>query len=505
MEASRFSLNSLLKTLNTASVPDRDTFYSGIAIDSRKVQPGDLFIAVPGALIDGRYFIQKAIDLGAIAVLAEQNEALPESYNCNGVYVQVIPKLQRSLGDLLHHWFRQSSDKLTVVGVTGTNGKTSCSFFIAQALKQLGLSAGVIGTIGKGVYPDLLPFGNTTPGLFEVHETLQQWVKGSVPWSVIEVTSHALCQGRVDGVHFDTALFTNISRDHLDYHASMDDYVKAKSMLFSKPGLKYAVINIDDVYASVICDAVSDTTQLVSYSLENKQADIYLTECSMTVEGVHSYIVTPWGGGIFKTSLLGRFNLYNLLGVAGVLGCHGFSLADILEAVEKMGNVPGRMAIYGGRPPQPQVIVDYSHTPDALVSALSAIREQHAQGVTCIFGCGGDRDKGKRPLMMKAALDYADHVVLTSDNPRFEDPQQIINDALAAVPEKDMDRVTIDIDRKKAIENAIFDAKATDVVFLAGKGHEDYQDIQGIKHHLDDSEEVKKALDLKVKLNMNLI
>ena len=490
-------LNTLLQRLNYEGEAKYPVLYSGIVMNSQQVSYGDVFLAVMGESTDGRTFIQQAIERGAVAVLAERDQNLCTSYEQEGVVVYAINNLHAYVGDIFNHWFCSPSSHLQVIGVTGTNGKTSCSFFLAQALKYLGELAGVIGTVGKGIYPDLVPFGNTTPGTYEVHETLSHWVNQKTAWAVMEVTSHALVQRRVDGVSFDTALFTNISRDHLDYHPSMYAYVKAKSALFSKPGLKYAVINIDDEYSQVMYNAVDKSTRMISYSLADGQADIYLTDCKVSNKGTEARIVTPWGKGIFTTSLFGRFNLYNLLGVIGVLGAHDFLLSDVLAAVAVMGNVPGRMAVYGGQENLPRVVVDYSHTPDALANALSAIREQHAQGITCIFGCGGDRDRGKRPLMMKAALDYADHIVLTSDNPRFEDPKQIINDALEWVSNADSTRITVEPDRKQAIKQAILKSNATDVVFIAGKGHEDYQEIKGVKYHLDDSEEALSALSLK--------
>lgn len=465
--------------------------------DSRKVKPGDLFIAVPGVLSDGRQFISQAIKQGAVAVLAEQNEIFCVNKKYNNVIVYAIKNLQAHVGSLLHQWFNGASENLTITGITGTNGKTSCCFFLAHILQHVGIKTGVAGTIGTGIYPQLLPSKNTTPSVFDMHKMFSDWVEKNIPWAVMEVSSHALTQRRVDGVVFDIALFTNISRDHLDFHGSMDKYVQAKAQLFCRPGLKYAVINLDDAYADFMINAVAQKTDCITYSLNDSHADIYIQKKQI----IHDYtlvsIKTPWGSGVFKTRLFGRFNLYNLAGVIGVLGCAGVALNTMLSVIEQVNYVPGRMTPYGGNK-QPLVLVDYAHTPDALSNALSAITERHSGKIICVFGCGGDRDQGKRPLMMKAALKYADQIVLTTDNPRFEDSLKIISDSLSAVPADKKDRINIIPDRKKAITQTILNAEKNVVILIAGKGHENYQEIAGIKYHLDDGEIVQNTLDLNV-------
>jgi len=489
-----YSLKALLKQMGIIGNHISDVQYNNIALDSRKVMPGNLFIAVPGDTADGRQFIDQAIDKGAVAVLAQQDNLLVTSYVHNKIPIYAIHSLLNQLGDTLHQWFQKPSEKLISVGITGTNGKTSCSIFLAQALQSLNISAGVMGTIGKGIYPHLSASGNTTPGLLDVHTTMAEWVNKNVPWALMEVTSHALCQRRVDGVQFDTALYTNMSRDHLDYHQTMEAYIEAKSQLFSFPTLKHAVINIDDDYAKVMINHLKPNVNLLTYSIKNTDADIYLKKHTMAQKNVEAWLVSPWGEGAFSTQLFGRFNLYNLLGVIGVLGAHAISINDLLAVIPQMGRVPGRMAVYGKSHEQPQVIVDYSHTPDALKNALQAIKEHGSQRIICVFGCGGDRDRGKRPLMMKVALNYADHIVVTSDNPRFENPKKIIDEVIHGVSTKDKSRITISEDRKEAIKQAILQAKPEDIVLVAGKGHENYQDIKGTKYHLDDTEEVEKAL-----------
>ncbi|MCY4330691.1 MAG: UDP-N-acetylmuramoyl-L-alanyl-D-glutamate--2,6-diaminopimelate ligase [Endozoicomonadaceae bacterium] len=488
----QYSLNKLLQQLNIND-PDCAVNYTGITTDSRKVKPGDLFIATPGVTSDGRQFISQAIKQGAVAVLAEQDETFSENKKYNNVTVYAIKNLHLSTGSLLNQWFDYASEQLTVVGITGTNGKTSCCFFLAQILQYTGIKTGVVGTVGTGIYPQLLPSQNTTPGIFDLHEILFRWNKQQIPWTVMEVSSHALTQRRVDGVAFDIALFTNISRDHLDFHGSMNNYVQAKAQLFCQPDLKYAIINQDDKYSDVMISNISKKTACITYSLNNKNADIYLQRKQCTHNYTEVLIKTPWGCGEFKTQLFGRFNLYNLAGVIGVLGCADFALHTILSAIEKINYVPGRMTVYGGNN-QPLVLVDYAHTPDALSNALLAIKEHHNGKIICIFGCGGDRDRGKRPLMMKAALEYADQVVLTSDNPRFEDPLSIIDDALAAVPPHKKGQIAIIPDRKQAINQTIRNTQKNVAILVAGKGHENYQEIAGIKYHLDDGEIVENAL-----------
>ncbi len=493
-EPSQRSLNGLLHLFGVKNKISDDIYYKHFHVDSRKIKPGWVFFAVNGEAVDGRDFIPQAIDNGAIAVVAEKSAMLPDSYESKGVMVYVVNELGKKIGKGLAQLFKNPSNHMKVTGITGTNGKTSCSFFLAQILTLLSVRAGVIGTIGNGIYPDLEISDNTTPNSYEIQSTLSQWVTEDISQTVMEVSSHALCQGRVDGVCFETALFTNISHDHLDYHKTMQAYVNAKLQLFRASKLKNAVINIDDVYGTAFIKAVPESANIVTYALTDRSADIYLENIQRNGADTRANITTPWGKGLFVTSLYGKFNLYNVLGIIGVLGCQGIATPKILNAIKVLGNVPGRMEVYGKANQTPMVIVDYAHTPDALKNALSAIREQHQQKIICVFGCGGDRDRGKRALMMDVALTHADAIILTNDNPRFEAPDQIIEDAMATVDARSANRVKVIKERGKAIRYSIIKAKPSDVILIAGKGHENYQEICGVKYNFDDREKIKKTL-----------
>ena len=499
-----YYLSDILKPFGM-TVTGGDSLCAELVTDSRKVKPETVFIAVPGVERDGRDFITLAIEQGAVAILAEKDALLPDTYEYKNITVYAIAGLKANLGDLIDNWFGSPSGNLNCVGITGTNGKTSCSFFLADILNISGYSAGVMGTLGKGIFPELDLFGNTTPDVLSVHGMLADLVRKKINWSVMEVTSHALSQGRVDGVRFDAALFTNLSRDHLDYHQSMQQYAEEKARLFASPGLRYAVINLDDDYADMMRSVLAEPTECVTFSLENSSADIYLEDIKTVKSSTSALVTTPWGSGRLNTKSAGRFNLYNLLGVIGILGCYQFPLEGILNAVPALSDVPGRMNVYG-HDGQPGVIVDYAHTPDALANALMSIREGHRallsndnednkQGrLICVFGCGGNRDAGKRSLMLSAALKQADEIVLTSDNPRFEDPEMIIQDILNGITEKERHCISVIVDRRQAIRETILAADVNDIILVAGKGHEAYQEVRGQHYHFDDGEEVKMAL-----------
>ena len=497
-------LSDILKPFGL-TVIGNDNLCVELVTDSRKVKPGTVFIAVPGVERDGRDFITQAVDKEAVAILAEKDALLPETYQYKSTTVYAIADLKVNLGNLIDNWFGSPSGNLNCIGITGTNGKTSCSFFLADILNISGCSAGMMGTLGKGVFPELDLFGNTTPDVLSVHGMLADLVEKKINWSVMEVTSHALSQGRVDGVRFDAALFTNLSRDHLDYHQTMRQYAEEKARLFASRGLRYAVINLDDDYADMMRSVLAEHTECITYSLEDSSADIYLEDIKTTKSGTSALVITPRGRGKLNTKSAGRFNLYNLLGVIGILGCYKFPLQNVLSAVPALSNVPGRMNVYGDDG-QPGVIVDYAHTPDALANALMSIRESHRallshdnedkkQGqLICLFGCGGNRDAGKRSFMLSAALKQADKVVLTSDNPRFEDPEMIIQDILSGVTERERHRISVIVERRQAIRETILAAGVKDIILVAGKGHEAYQEVKGQHYHFDDGEEVKMAL-----------
>ena len=465
-----------------------DTLVGGVTLDSRAIKPGDLFIAVPGVAADGRDFIAQALQAGAAAVLAESGRDLQSLER-----VVEIDDLVHKASGAAAAFYGHPSKTLSMTGITGTNGKTTCTQLLAQLFGFLEQTSGVVGTLGYGVVkPDtstLVSTGMTTPDAVTVQSILAELKDLGVRQVAMEVSSHSLTQGRVQAVHFDTAIFTNLSQDHLDYHGSMAAYAKAKASLFQSPGIRCAIINIDDAVGSDIANNIRSDAELYRYSLRNEQAEIHTTEISLTSGGIAAQLVTPWGRGRLESRLLGEFNLSNLLAIVAAACMQGFALSDVLAAVPRLEPIPGRMEQVepAGRP---QVVVDYAHTPDALEQVLKALR-MHCKGkLWCVFGCGGDRDQGKRPLMGEVATRLADHVIITSDNPRSEPAMQII-EAIAAGCDGD---VKIRVDRAEAIEYAVVRAEPEDTVLLAGKGHETTQLIGDTQLPFSDITQARLAL-----------
>ena len=485
------TLNSVLAELQLPAAAV-DKVLHHMTLDSRKVVGGELFIAVPGVHGDGRQYIDQALANGAAAVLVDDSGGFDlAGVGSNQASVFIVPQLCKKMGLLADRFYRHPSAHLKVFGVTGTNGKTSCCWFMAELLKQQETPCALMGTVGQGMPGQLQSSLNTTGDVISLHRYLAQLVAEGIPALAMEVSSHGLDQGRVDGVRFEAALFTHISRDHLDYHGSLENYAAAKARLFSRGNFRHGVIGKDDAFAPLMMAACGDNKP-ITWSLEDTSADVYLSNIQVLSKGFRATLHTPWGGGILNTALLGRFNLENLLSVIAVLGVHGYSIENVLSCVPAIASPPGRMQPFGGGE-QPQVLVDYAHTPDAIESVLSSLRE-HTGGagkIICVYGCGGDRDRGKRPLMTKAALSGADSAVLTSDNPRNEDPQQIFADALEGHSDA---RLRLIADRREAIHRAIHSAQADDIVVIVGKGHENYQEVCGERHHFDDAEQVRAAL-----------
>ncbi len=489
------SLNNLLVWLGIPPLAS-DIVLSGIETDSRKICRGDLFLALPGLASDGRDYIEAAVKAGAAAILTENSaRALPNM----GVPLFPVDDLCVRAGALISHCFKDPSRDVRVVGVTGTNGKSSIVYFLASLLDRLSTGCGTMGTLGQGRLGQLEDTGNTTADLLTTNQFIARMRDQKVGWMAMEVSSHGLDQGRVDGIRIDTAVFSNLTRDHLDYHGSMEAYGKAKGLLFARPELRHAVINSDDPWAKTICSnmlssaASGHGVECLRFSLSDQSADIYLENCVLHSQGMKADIVTPWGKGHLETPLLGRFNLSNLLSAIAVLGVHGFPLAAILKEIPALGCVPGRLERRGGGE-QPAVVVDYAHTPDALSSVLQALREHGSQQTVCVFGCGGDRDRGKRALMALAACEGADKVIVTTDNPRSEEPEAIIDDVLAGLDAHQREKVTVIVDRADAIRRAVHEAAAGDVVLIAGKGHEVYQEIKTVRYPFNDLDEVTRAL-----------
>jgi len=455
-----------------------------LTADSRRCAPGSAFFAYPGEKADGRGYIGDAIARGVSAVLWEaQDFAWPAAWHVPNA---AVSQLKQRSGELASAFHGDPSRHLWVCGVTGTNGKTSCSQWLAAALRASGTRSGVVGTLGSG-FPDALrEVGNTTPDALELQATLKDLRADGARAVAMEVSSHGLVQGRVNGVHFACALFTNLSHDHLDYHGSMAAYGEAKARLFAMPGLQTAVLNLDDPFGRELARRLRGRVRRIGYSVE-AAADATLDEWLRLEPSMA--IVSSWGRAKLTTRQVGRFNLANALGVLGCLVAHGLALADAVRLVSNLPAVPGRMEQVGERP---LVIVDYAHTPDALDKVLIALRPVAAERggrLAVVFGAGGDRDPVKRPLMGAAAARGADRVLITSDNPRSEDPLRIIDAVAAGAP-----RAAREPDRRRAIERAIAEAAPEDVVLIAGKGHESYQEIAGKRLPFSDQAAARDAL-----------
>lgn len=477
-----------------------DATVTGLCLDHRRLVPGDLFIAVPGHSSDGRRFIQEAITAGATAVLKEA-ESENERIGWVGP-VPVIPYsgLVKQVSQIAGEFFKQPSRGLQVVGVTGTNGKSTCTHLIAQLNALLGHPAAVVGTLGYGLVDsgsgtvrDLVATGLTTADPVANQRILAELKASGADVVAMEVSSHSLDQHRVAGVTFEIALFTNLTRDHLDYHGDMEAYGRAKKTLFLQPGLRHRVINIDDAFGRDLAKEFQrrKTPATWTYSLADDQADLCLHDVQHLPTGVEARVITPWGEGELSTSLLGDFNLSNLLGVIAVCCAQGAKLDEVLKAVPALKPVAGRMEKVSGAA-QLNVIVDYAHTPDSLEQALKALRAHVRGRLICVFGCGGDRDRGKRPLMGAIAEKLADCVIVTSDNPRTETQKNIAADIRGGLDHPEA-ALFID-DRGEAINQAVRLAQSGDCVLIAGKGHETYQQVGENRLPFSDVKQARLAL-----------
>ncbi|TGG92722.1 UDP-N-acetylmuramoyl-L-alanyl-D-glutamate--2,6-diaminopimelate ligase [Natronospirillum operosum] len=462
-------------------------------LDSRRVRPGDVFIALPGAAIDGRDFIQQVMGQADVLVVAEcidagqamqkQMPVAPESTE----RLLWVEDLRPQLGQLAEAIYAVNERGLAVIGVTGTNGKTSISHYLAQALGQAG-RCGVIGTLGTGLWPDLEDSLNTTPDVLTNHRLLADWSEQGAQWAVMEVSSHALDQGRVDGLRFRLALFTHLSRDHLDYHGDMDHYFAAKQKLFDLGRSQRAVICTDDRWGQRLAQGRRDALR-VSGRIGGT-ASVVPNHIQRRPQGLLIHWVTPWGPLETDTALVGDFNIANLAVTIGALGLLGLNSRDIRDRLQALRPVAGRMQPV----PLPNgvvAIIDYAHTPDALEKALRAARHHTRGRLHCVFGCGGDRDRGKRPLMAAAAAAEADCLWITSDNNRSEPFARIVTDMRPGIP----DGMALEVieSRADAIRQAIAGAAAGDVILVAGKGHENYQEEQGVRHPYSDLGAVQSA------------
>ena len=483
----------LPELLGSSSPSYADTMISGMQLDSRKVQAGDLFLAMPGEVHDGRQFIEQAVANGAAAVLAQA----PVAGFVDAIPVPLVelPELRFEAGILAARFYRDPSHAMHVVGITGTNGKTTTSRIMAQLCRALGKPCGVIGTLGTTLQDDVCEASNTTPDPLSLQQQLAQWLGQGVIAVSMEVSSHALEQGRVNGVQFETAIYTNLSHDHLDYHGSMDAYGRAKLRLFASEGLRHALINADDEFASRVSAAVTHGAQCLTYSVSGAPADVRVENIQFHSAGVRGELHSPWGEAHFSSPLPGVFNLSNLAAAVAALALAGEDFPAIVQAVAGLSPVPGRMQAVPNSLDL-QVIVDYAHTPDALEQVLKALRPHVKGALVTVFGCGGDRDKAKRQLMARIACTLSDRVVVTSDNPRSEDPGQIMRDIESGCSGK----YTLQADRALAIALAVAEASAGDCVLIAGKGHEDYQLVDGERLHFSDAAQAHDALKRRTRV-----
>jgi UDP-N-acetylmuramoyl-L-alanyl-D-glutamate--2,6-diaminopimelate ligase len=486
---------------DVAGVPE-DLEIAGLVQDSRAIRAGDAFVAIAGFGAHGLKFVAQAEAAGASAILFEP--PLPDEFAArvssdvpmSAVPMIAVPDLRARLGAIADAFHGAPTRAMTTVGVTGTNGKTSTVQLLAQAWTLRGRRAGTIGTLGAGLYGEAVPTGFTTPLVLQLHALLADLRDQGADAVAMEVSSHALDQGRVDGVHFGVGVFTNLTRDHLDYHGTMDAYGAAKAKLFAWPGLDAAVINLDDAFGGTLHAALPASVRAVGVSSRgHAAAAVRAEDIALDIAGIRFTLCIGETRLAVRSPLLGRFYVDNLLAVAGTLHALGEAPADIADLLSRLHPVNGRMNRLGGEDGQPLVVVDYAHTPDALEQALSALRA-HAEGrVICVFGCGGDRDRGKRPQMAAIAEAHADAVIVTDDNPRTESGDAIVADILAGFSRPDA--ITIRRDRAVAIAEAIRTAAGGDIVLIAGKGHEPYQEIDGVQHPFDDAATARAVLEAR--------
>ena len=468
----------------TAVKGNADVDIVSIDIDSRKAAAGHLFVAIKGTQTDGHQYIPKAIEQGASAIVCEE---LPDELNESVCYVQVA-STEAAIGPMATTFYGNPSRKLQLVGVTGTNGKTTIATLLYNMFRRLGYKCGLLSTVCNYIEDQPVAATHTTPDPIELNQLLSQMVDAGCQYAFMECSSHAIAQQRIGGLHFAGGIFTNLTRDHLDYHKTVENYRNAKKAFFDMlPKGSFAIINADDKNGSFM---VQNTKATVKTYSTRTMADYRARIVECHFEGMYLEI----DGREVGVQFIGKFNVSNLLAVYGTALMLGQQPEDVLVVLSTLKSVAGRLEPIHS-PEGYTAIVDYAHTPDALENVLKAIHEvlDGKDGkIITVCGAGGNRDKGKRPLMAQEAVKQSDRVIITSDNPRFEDPQDIINDMLAGLDQKQMKKVVSIVDRREAIRTATMLAQKGDVILIAGKGHEDYQEVKGVKHHFDDREEVRR-------------
>ncbi|SFR73310.1 UDP-N-acetylmuramoylalanyl-D-glutamate--2,6-diaminopimelate ligase [Marinobacter daqiaonensis] len=486
------SLSTLLQGIT--EVPSVfDVTIHGLRTHSRHVRPGDAFVALAGSATPAAHYMDDAIDSGAIVIILDVDAAAP-CYEYRGALVVPVRGLRGHLGRIADRFFEHPSRRLRVVGVTGTNGKTSVSHFIAQLLSATGMPCGVLGTLGYGMPGNLRTASHTTPDVVEVNRALFSVIGEGGRAVAMEVSSHALDQGRVDDLSMIGAVFTNLTRDHLDYHGSMEAYGRAKASLFLREGLHFAVINFDDPFGRQLYERTEGLCDRIRYSLHEPQTELWMTAFTPSADGFEASLDGHWGRFNVAAPLMGSFNASNLLAAMATVLSLGVSPGAVAEAVPALVAPAGRLERYTSANGV-TAVVDYAHTTDALANALAALRPHVRGRLICVFGCGGDRDTGKRPEMGREAEKGADRVIVTDDNPRSESPEAIVREILAGID--DIGAVTVIHDRADAIRQAIDSAVPGDVVLVAGKGHEAWQERHGARVPFSDVAHVRDALGLE--------
>jgi len=484
----------LVELLAGVADVQQDVELTHIALDSRAVGAGGVFFALAGAKQHGMKFAHQVQQQGAVAIIYDPvngGKLLAES--AIGLSLIAVEQLADKLGDLAAKYYGWPTRQLHVVGITGTNGKTSCSQFLAQVLDD----CGVIGTLGWGIYPNLQRTCNTTPDALMLQKIYAEFVAKNIKNVAMEVSSHGLEQGRVNAINFSGAVFNNLSRDHLDYHGSLEAYFQTKLRLVQWPDLQYVVVNLDDAYAERVLSAISAQVPVFTYSMQdkvhNKDTSIQVRNVKYSLLGIECDVFWQAEQHQLKVVLLGDFNLQNCLSVLAILLAMGKPLGECLQAIQGIKPIIGRMECFTADIGKPMVVVDYAHTPDALGKVLTTLKRHCVAKLTVVFGCGGDRDKGKRAQMGRIAEALADRVIVTDDNPRFEAGQAIIDEIIAGIP---TEKICVINDRKSAIQQSILMSSDKDIVLIAGKGHEDYQEIKGVQLPFSDREIVQELLAL---------
>lgn len=485
-------LDNLLSPWTKQTLPSVDIH--SIENDSRHVGKNALFLAYPGAATDGRQYISQAIDSGAVAIAYESKDGFVPPQTQEAIFIP-LESLAETMMGLAQRFYPVNDSELSITGVTGTNGKTTIAYVLAQAYEKLNGNSAYIGTLGQGQVHQLKRLSNTTPDCLVLQKLFHHYQSKGIQHIIMEASSHALAQHRVAGVKFKQAIFTNLTQDHLDYHKTMADYAAAKAKLFAFPSLEYAIINYDDPYAKLMAEQIPAGCELLTYGLHPK-ADIHAVDMHTHQQGMSFNISTPWGLFCLQTVLIGQFNLYNILSVFTGLVCSGYKPDMVADVIRHLQPSPGRMEMVAHKP---QIIVDFAHSPDALNNVLKTIRQLSHGKVIVVFGCGGERDFGKRPYMGEIASQYADHIIITNDNPRTEDPEAIMAAIDSGIPASQSKEMISD--RRLAIQKAIELANDDDVILVAGKGHETNQIIGTKTYPFSDQQVIRSLLKESVSFN----